>query len=118
MSVEYIKPDGRHNSPAFSQVVVTQAKSRDIADDRNVFPGANRMTAMGTAGCRCGQAYFCLIIRFLALNIEEFMALLPPVAFQHDRQAVDHYIQKAAHAQAEQNNGRIKQPLFCLENGD
>ncbi len=73
------------------------------------------MTAMGAAGCGCRQAYFNFFLTAGSVDIKKFMTLLPPFSFQHDWQAVDDDIEKAAYTKAEQNNGCIKQPLFCLE---
>lgn len=73
---------------------------------------------MGATGCGCCQAYAWLFIPALSFYLQEIMALLSPFTFQHQRQAIDDDIQKAAYTKAEQNNGCIKQPWFCLEYGE
>ena len=77
------------------------------------------MPAMRAAGCRFGKPdFFFFSGTGWCFELEELVALLSPVPFQHQRQAIDNNIQETADTEAEQNNGCIKQPLFCLEYGE
>lgn len=69
-----------------------------VTQHGNVLPGADRVVAMRAVGGGEGQVEALLLG---GRQAQHFLRLALPLALEHDRQAMHHHVEEAAHQQAE-----------------
>ena len=78
------------------------AAQQQIADDGDVLPRFYRAAAFWTARGR-GADVERFLVFFVQRQFEMLFGCDAPLFLEHDRQAVDNHVEKAAHQQAEQD---------------
>ena len=84
------------------------APEEQVAEQRDIVPGADRLLAMGAAGIGVHQVIGRP--RCFGRKTQHFVGLGTPLPCKHLRQAPHQHIEKAADDQPQQSRQRHKQP--------
>lgn len=76
------------------------AFEEQVAEDRDVFAGADFVVAVGAGGV--GEDQVVAFWLLFGWEVEDFSGLVAPVAIKHDREAVDDDVEEAADQEAEE----------------
>lgn len=76
------------------------AFEEQVAEDRDVFAGADFVVAVGAGGV--GEDQVVAFWLGFGREVEDFSGLGTPVAIEHDRQAVDDDVEETADEKAEE----------------